>query len=517
MYEIWSSAGLIRHPLIRKDDRTVTVGKLSLELNKAGSLAFTMPPVHHCFNELKKLSTECWVVRDDEEIFRGRVLYSDRNLINQREVFCEGLRVLLNDEYLRPGDLSSNGTYSGTAAGLIDLLCAAYNARQPDAVPFARGTVDVSGTVTAEAKDWQTIGETLDKAVEMYGGFVFVRRVNGQNLIDWTLDSGPAGEQHIRFGDNLLTLQEHITGEDVFTVVIPLGKDRGEGAGRLTIEQAAASGGKDYIENSAAIAELGVRIAKVVTFDDIDDPDVLYTTGAAVFQQGGGVLTSMELSVVDLHDAGVDVERLRLGNYYSVDSPPHSIALQMPLVKMDIDLLRPDYSSAFTFGIQMNGMVERQNTVVKQVAATAGEAKKKADAAATPAMVDAAIAASEARTGDYIEETDTDGNWTWIKWHSGWAECWRDSNHTVAANSLTQKGNVYMIDVSRSYPSGLFTAAPQLWANAGHTGGSTKYEFWCGCDKNQTSSTANYTICRHEQQPAQATLYVNLWAKGKWK
>lgn len=422
MYEILSSAGLIWHPRIHIGNNAVISAKAALEVNKAGSLAFTMPPVHPRFDQLQKLSTECWVLQDGEEIFRGRVLYSDRGISNCRDIFCEGIRTVLNDETLRPGDLGADGTYSGTAAGLIDLLCAAYNARQTGAVPFARGEVDDFGTVTCDATNYPKIGEALDQVVEKYGGFVFVRRDSGQNLIDYTISSGDLGTQAIRFADNLLDLKEHITGEEVFTVVIPLGKDQGEGAGRLTIVSASGSGGKDCIENSTAIAALGVRIAKVVTFDDIDDADDLYAAGAAVISQGGGVLTSMELSAVDLKDAGVDVDRLRLGQYNRVYSPPHSIDMQMPLMKEEIDLLHPD-SAEYTFGVQLQGMTERQNAETKKNAAAAAAAQKKADAAATPEQVAEAIAQSEGRVSDYIVETGTSGDWEYEKYKSGAVEC----------------------------------------------------------------------------------------------
>ena len=400
MYEIWSSAGLIWNPKIRGDDRAVTAAQMCRELKKAGSLSFTLPPVHVCFDRLPKLAAECWVLQDGEEIFRTRVLTSDRNMRNFNEVVCEGLLNVLNDERLRPGDLSSDGTFSGTAAGLIDKICAAYNARQTGSVPFARGSVDDFGTVKAEAGEYPKLGEFLDGVAEEYGGYLSVRRANGQNLLDYKLQSGVVGEQEIRFGENLLDFNEHATGEEIFTVVIPLGKTQDSG-GRLTITDAAQSDGKDYIENTAAITALGVRVAKVVTFDEIDDADALYAAGAAVFSEGGGVVTSFSLSAVDLRDAGVNVDRLRLGNYYRVYSAPHGLDTQMPLTKEDIDLLRPADHAAYTIGKSETAMSEKQasqnraaNTAMSKASSAmtaASSAMAKANAAATPAQVGAAV------------------------------------------------------------------------------------------------------------------------------
>ena len=514
MYEILSSAGLIWQPRTHIGTSTVLSAKTSLEVNKAGSLAFTMPPVHPRFDQLQKLSTECWVLQDGEEIFRGRVLYSDRGISNCRDIFCEGIRTVLNDETLRPGDLGADGTYSGTAAGLIDLLCAAYNARQTGAVPFARGTVEDFGTVEYEAQDYPQIGAVLDQMVEKYGGYVTVRRVEGQNLIDYTVDCGTAGAQAIRFADNLLDLKEHITGEEVYTVVIPLGKDQGEGAGRLTIVSASGSGGKDYIENTAAIAALGVRIAKVVTFDEIDDPDELYAAGAAVFSQGGGVLTSVELSAVDLKDAGVDVDRLRLGQYNRVYSPPHSIDMQMPLMKAEIDLLHPDNAS-FTFGVKLQGMIDQQKTAEKKTAAAAAAAKKKADAAATPEQVAEAISQSEGRVADYIEATGTSGIWTYEKWHSGKAVCRGTHEITISSGGLSTTGNVYSKSQSVAYPSGLFLSVENM--NAFVAESTSDNAAWCGHYKNGSATAAHYQLFRGGQLTSAMTYKVDILAVGRWK
>ena len=512
MYEIWSSAGLIWHPCMNRDNRAVLSAKTALSLNTAGSLTFTLPPGHPAFDLLPKLASECWVLQDGEELFRGRVLYSDRNMRNCKDIFCEGLLNVLNDEHLRPGDLSLNGTYSGTASGLIDKLCAAYNARQTGAVPFARGTVDDFGTVKCESQDYPQIGAFLLQAVEDYGGYVRVRRVNGQNLIDWTVASESAEGQMIRFGENLLDLNEHITGEDIFTVVIPLGKDRGEGLGRLTIRDAALSGGVDYIGNPAAITALGVRIAKTVTFDEIEDPDELYAAGTSIFAHGGGLLTGIELTALDLYDIGVETDRLRVGNYYHVYSPPHSINVNMPLTKAEIDLLHPD-AAMFFFGVSMTSLTERQTQTVRAASVTATAALNKANAAATPAQVNAAIAASEARTYDYVTEISVVDGWFVRTWASGLKECRCVVSVMIPANGMTAWGGIYYITATKAYPPGLFASTPMLHAAviSGSIGA------WCGMasPSSHTQYTAAFSVISPEPVTTDQVCAVTLcaWAR----
>ena len=519
MIEIRSSAGLIYHPRMQDTCAVLSAG-LSLELNKAGSLTFTLPPNHPRGDMLKKLATECWVLRDGEELFRGRVLYSDRDLSGCRDVCCEGLRNVLNDEALRPADLSANGTYSGTAAGLIALCCAAYNARHTGEVQFVCGTVDDFGTVTANAADYPGIGDFLDKTVQQYGGYLSVRRVNGFNRIDYTVSSGGLNGQTIRFGENLLDLQEHVTGEDVYTEVIPLGKDMGEGRGRLTITESQYSGGMDYIENPTAITLLGVRIAKVVTFDEIEDPDELYAAGAAFLNAGGGLTASVTLSAVDLHLADVNISALRLGEYNRMYAPNFD-PYMLPLTKCNMDLLDAENDS-YSFGVTMTTLSEKQANQNKKAGGvsrtaetalqTASAAMRTATAAATPAQVSAAIAASEGRVGDYITEVSVSGDWTVRKWSSGLIEAACRVTAEIASGSMVAWGGVYVYSGTKAYPTGLFTAAPEL--HAAVIGGSMGA--WCGmaAPSNNTKDAAAYSLIAPAQTTAAQTCVITLMARG---
>lgn len=118
--------------------------------------------------------------------------------------------------------------------------------------------------------------------------------------------------------------------------------------------------------------------------------------------------------------------------------------------------------------------------------------------------------------GDYVESVYTENDWLVYKWHSGKAECWREANVSVSANSLTQTGAIYSIDGIRSFPSSLFTARPKLYVSASRPGSGSSL-FWTGVNSASTSSTAHYTLFRPEQQSVAATYYVDLYAVGTWK
>ena len=69
------------------DDMTLQVlsPKAKYELNKAGSLTFTMLPGNVAYNSLHKLKTVVTLEQDGEIIFRGRVLETTSDLYNQKK------------------------------------------------------------------------------------------------------------------------------------------------------------------------------------------------------------------------------------------------------------------------------------------------------------------------------------------------------------------------------------------------------------------------------------------------
>ena len=502
MTEIRSTAGLIWHP--RVPACAVTGAKLVLELNRAGQLTFTLPPEHPAQDAIEKLKTEFWALQDGEEIFRGRALYTDRDVKNRLEVCCEGLLNRLRDDVVRPGDLSADGTYSGSAAGLIDRICAAVNGRRTGGVPLARGNVDGFGTVTASASEYPTALELLDGVRETAGGYFFLRRFGGYDLIDYTKSPGGDGGQTIRFGENLLELLEHATGEEYFSTVIPLGKDG------LTVKTATAAAGRDFIEP----AGVSPRVERVVKFDDIEDADALYAAGASVVG-GAGLVTTLELTAADLADAGADVDRLRLGRSYRVSSPPHGLELRSALGKIDADLLHPA-DAVYTFGAEAASLTKAYRSAKKQAEqarALAAVAMNKANAAATPGQVAteiaAGIAASEARVADYVTEAGTTDGWTWRKWASGLRECRRVAEIAIAAGGYTAWGSVFAYSTTAPYPTGFFDAAPELLVSP--CGGSG---CWTGMlrPSEHTAAQAAISVLRAQNTTAATTVRVALHA-----
>ena len=119
--------------------------------------------------------------------------------------------------------------------------------------------------------------------------------------------------------------------------------------------------------------------------------------------------------------------------------------------------------------------------------------------------------------GDYVEESGTDGVWTYQKWHSGKAECWGLSELTVAASGWTQADNVWYADGAESLPTGLFVGTPQIHPSPQGATGNNNFAGWGGNYLQSDSTTARYRLYRHNNYQNTRTIQTSLYCVGAWK
>ena len=97
--------------------------KLTVELNKSGSLEYILPPNNVMYDNVKKLKTIITAYQDNDEIFRGRVLHDDGDFYRKKKVYCEGELSFLLDSQQRPY------TFQGDVPELFRKYVEGHNAR----------------------------------------------------------------------------------------------------------------------------------------------------------------------------------------------------------------------------------------------------------------------------------------------------------------------------------------------------------------------------------------------------
>lgn len=332
---------------------TVIDADITYELNKAPTLVFTLPPTNPMYDEYTKMKTVVTVTRNDELIFRGRILNTNVDFYKLKEFTCEGDFAFFNDSVINAY------TYGGTVYNLVKKYVDEHNAQVDAFKQFEIGEVTVTDNnnyVTRSNIDYvNTLEEMNDKLIDEMGGYLSTETSVDANdvehhYLNYTTDSGDINSQVLSFNRNIVDLEQFMSGEDLCTVLVPLGAklvvNEEETDERLTV--ASVNNGSIYIQNDDAVAMFG-RIVKSVVWEDVTVASNLLTKGRAWLNDNITEATTISLNAVDLSIIDIDSSALKLGEYNRVYSRPHGIDDYFQLSKMVVDLVDPS-KNTYTFG-----------------------------------------------------------------------------------------------------------------------------------------------------------------------
>ena len=314
--------------------------KYTAGLNKGGTAEIIMNPGHPAYGAYNSYKTIVEIYRDNRILFRGRSLYPIDNYYNQRTVYCEGELCFFQDAVSRPY------LYQDTPAAIFAALVQEYNAQVETAKQFRVGTItvtDANDYVRLESSEAEKTSATLNKLLERCGGYiVFTTAPDGARVINWYASLNYVSDQTIEFGSNLLNFSRTGANEGLITAVLPYGaKDEATGQ-RLTIES--VNGGLDYIQDDDAVALRG-RITEPVTFDDITEPANLLKRARQYLEEKKYIVTSLELTALDLSYINEDIDTYQVGDTVRVLSKPHGVDDAFLLTERTEDLLQPANST----------------------------------------------------------------------------------------------------------------------------------------------------------------------------
>lgn len=344
MIQLYADDKLVYDSRLTSRDQALLGLTAVLGMNKGGTATIIMPPEHKNYNDFISYKTVVSIYRDGVLRFRGRALYPTDDFQLRRTFTCEGERCFLRDGIMRPH------TYLDTPENIFRDVVRLYNEQVESVKQFVPGTVEgISGEVIPfSAENAEPFSQTIDHLVERCGGqIVFTTNTDGQRTINWYADIGYRNNQRVEFGENMLSFSRTTANSDLATVIIPYGavvEETDETTGtttsrRITIES--ENDGKDYVEDAEAIALRG-RIAKVVVFDDITDPLKLKAAAEAELANSKNLITSLELTAVDMSLINKSLDSFRLGDIIEVHSKPHGILGEWyQLNEQSVDFLHP--------------------------------------------------------------------------------------------------------------------------------------------------------------------------------
>lgn len=405
MYEIYAYPnGNMSAPLLiyqpGNNRALVLAPKLTREVSRGGSLSFTMPRDHPCYDMLPKMRTVVSVLRDTKEIWRGRVLSHEADWYNRRVIYCEGALSYFNDSCITPFN------YKGKLSEFLHHLLDAHNSMMADTMKqFELGTVTAAlGDLVVHygdadeygvGEDYGSTWDILDKMVlKTYGGYFYctfntATRKNVLNYCDQAYEAKRQTAQDIEYGVNLIDLTEKTDTNDMFTRIFPMGNKHTVEETRwiwkflwwgkkettsheerygimdtdtATVTKYLPAGWScdlkyGWIQNDEAVKKFGV-IAKIREFDT-DSCNDTFAAAVQDLQQNYAMSISYTIKAVDLVDAGYDTERLDFAMYSHIISAPHSVDAIMLCTKLVEPLDKPD-KKEFTFGMTRRTLTDRQ-------------------------------------------------------------------------------------------------------------------------------------------------------------
>ena len=385
----------------RLNDYALLGLSVTTALNKGGTAEFTMPPGHPAFERFINFKTIVEIFRDEELLFRGRVLYPSDDFYNRRTITCEGERCFLKDAVMRPY------LYQDTPAAIFSDVIGIYNSQVEQPKQFQVGEVTVTDPndyVRLESETAEQVGDTIDKLVERCGGYiVFTTNPEGQRVINWYAALGYPSTQAIEFGENLLDFSRTQASTDLVTRIIPYGAKDEETGERITIRS--VNGDQDFIQDDEAVALRGV-IARPVYWDDVTEPSNLLAKAEQYLASSKMVITTLRLSAVDLSVLNVNIDTLKVGGLIPVKSKPHGVDDEFLLTERIYNLMDPAQDTV-TLGKDLTTLtgadVAGDRDTIDQLHRT--EASIKADYQLGIAQ---AVQASETKMSSLIEQTSED-------------------------------------------------------------------------------------------------------------
>lgn len=330
--------------------------KVHLAVDKAGEMSFLLQPEHPYVDKLRKMSGVVELTDGATPIYRGRITRDTIDFYGVHTVETEGLLACLNDSIIEPfaypEDFTEDPGYQEAAASgnvveyLFCWFLGQHNAQVSAEQQLKPGTctvTDPNNYITRSSTDYQTTMEAIRGKLfgSSLGGHLLIRYEADGNYLDYYADLPLTNTQPVEFAANLLDMTTELDGTDIYTAILPLGKD-----GLTIAELPDTDLTDDLVKNGKVIySKSGIaahgRITRCIKWDDVTVPANLQTKAkAALADNGLAMPETITVRAVDLgwQDA---VQHFRVGRMTLLASTPHGYRASYPLLELSPDILDP--------------------------------------------------------------------------------------------------------------------------------------------------------------------------------
>lgn len=329
---------------------------VKLAVSKAGEMSFTVDAEHPYLSNLRRMSGLVELLDGTLPIYRGRITSDTKDFYGAHKIETEGIMAVLNDSIIPPfnfpEDFTEDASYKAAAASgnvvefFFRWILSQHNAQVTAEQQIKPGVITVSDQnnyITRSSEEYATAMSTIsDKLIKSaLGGYLLIRYEDDGNYLDYYAALPLTNTQSVEFAENLLDLSSETDGTNIYTAILPEGKDG------LTIEALPDGDLTDDIVKSgltiyskSGMATYG-RITRHIKWDDVTVAANLQTKAKAALADNG--LSMPETITCKAVDLGWQdgIQHFRVGRMTALFSTPHGYSASYPLMELAPDILDP--------------------------------------------------------------------------------------------------------------------------------------------------------------------------------
>lgn len=329
---------------------------VKLAVSKAGEMSFTVDAEHPYLSNLRRMSGLVELLDGTLPIYRGRITSDTKDFYGAHKIETEGIMAVLNDSIIPPfnfpEDFTEDASYKAAAASgnvvefFFRWILSQHNAQVTAEQQIKPGVITVSDQnnyITRSSEEYATAMSTIsDKLIKSaLGGYLLIRYEDDGNYLDYYAALPLTNTQSVEFAENLLDLSSETDGTNIYTAILPEGKDG------LTIEALPDGDLTDDLVKSgltiyskSGMATYG-RITRHIKWDDVTVAANLQTKAKAALADNG--LSMPETITCKAVDLGWQdgIQHFRVGRMTALFSTPHGYSASYPLMELAPDILDP--------------------------------------------------------------------------------------------------------------------------------------------------------------------------------
>ena len=381
MYQLKYKNYILYDPRLADEKLIIRDPSVKLAVSKAGEMSFTVDAEHPYLSNLRRMSGLVELLDGTFPIYRGRITSDIKDFYGAHKIETEGIMAVLNDSIIPPfnfpGDFEDDTAYKAAAASgnvvefFFRWILSQHNAQVTAEQQIKPGVVTVSDQnnyITRSSDEYATAMTTIsDKLLKSsLGGNLLIRYEDDGNYLDYYAALPLTNTQTVEFAENLLDLSSETDGADIYTAILPEGKD-GLTIGNLPdgdLTDDLVKSGK-IIYSKSGVATYG-RITRHIKWDDVTvDTNLRSKAKAALADNGLSMPETITCKAVDL-GWKEGIQHFRVGRMTALVSTPHGYSASYPLMELAPDILDPG-NTQITLGATQRTYTGSQIDAVRNV------------------------------------------------------------------------------------------------------------------------------------------------------